>query len=180
MDQREFEREYHKGICLTTIAEIEIEGKKVKAIAHKIETDPVTDRPTHIDFFNVDENKVARAKPKLVFAGKDKSPGLKKGGFLHTVLRRAELICKDLNAIPHELEVDASKLHLGDKITSDSIKLPAGTEFAKKSAFLIASITGRGKSEEESAATSPVEGEASAEGDSAPAESDKKAAEEKK
>ena len=85
----EFEREYFKGGILTTVAEIEFGGKKIKVIAHKVELDPVSDRPVHVDFLSCEESKSLRAKPKLVFVNQEKSSGLKKGGFLHVAIRAA-------------------------------------------------------------------------------------------
>ncbi|MBL6664920.1 MAG: 50S ribosomal protein L25/general stress protein Ctc [Rickettsiales bacterium] len=151
---KDFETLYSKTVALTTVVEIEVDGKKTKAIAHKIDLDPVTDRPVHVDFFNCDDGKNIKAKPRLTFIGKDKSPGFKKGGFLNTVLRRVEIICDSESVIPHQIEIDASKLHLGSKITSKDVKLPSGVKFSKNGPFLIASITGRGKSSEEN----PAEG----------------------
>lgn len=158
VDLKDFETLYLKTLALTTVVELDIDGKKTKAIAHKIELDPVTDRPVHVDFFNCDEDKNIKAKARLNFLGKDKSPGLKRGGFLNTVLRRVELICDNASVIPHTVDLDASKLHLGSKITSADVKLPAGTKFAKKGTFLIASITGRGKSGEDSSSAGGEEG----------------------
>jgi len=148
VDLKEFESLYTKGVALTTVVEIDLNGKKVKVIAHKIDLDPVTDRPIHIDFFNCDSNSEIRAKPKLVFSGKEKSIGLKRGGFLNVVLRRVEVVCENSAAIPHEIDIDASKLSIGAKVRSENIELPKGVRFYKKSSFLIASITGRGKSDD--------------------------------
>ena len=158
---KDFETLYQKTVALTTVVEIEVDGKKTKAIAHKIDLDPVSDRPVHVDFFNCDDDKNIKAKPRLKFIGKDKAPGLKRGGFLNAVLRRVEVICESASVIPHEIDIDASKLHLGSKVTSESVKLPNGVAFAKKGSFLIASITGRGKSSEEATDSGAgVEGEA--------------------
>lgn len=152
VDVKEFEHEYYQGTVPTTVMELELDGKKIKVIAHKIELDPVTDRPVHIDFFNCDETKVIRAKPKVKFINKEKSPGLKRGAFLHVVVRRAEVLCDDEKSIPAELTVNVGSLHVGAKIRSDAITLPAGVKFVKKGSFLIGSLIGRGKSEEEAPA----------------------------
>lgn len=149
----EFEREYFKGAMQTTVIELELGGKKIKAIAHKIQLDVVTDRPTHIDFFNCDETKGIISKPKLIFANQDKSPGIKKGGFLHVVLRRAEVV--SVKEVASEIVIETGHLHIGSKIRANDVILPEGVKFTKKGNFLIASITGRGKSEEEKA---PVAG----------------------
>lgn len=151
VDEREFETEYFKGNVLTSLVELELAGKKTKVIAHKVELDPVSDRPTHIDFLNCEENKEVRAKPKLVFTNMEKSPGLKKGGFLHVVLRKVEILCESGKAIPEKIEVDVGSSHVGNKIRANNLVLPANTKLAVKGNFLIASIIGRGKSEEEAA-----------------------------
>ena len=165
VDVKEFEHEYHKGTTPTTVIELELDGKKIKAIVHEIELDPVSDRPVHIDFFNCDEAKVIRAKPKVTFINKDKSPGLKRGAFLHVVVRRTEVLCDDEKSIPDELTVNVGSLHVGSKIRANDITLPAGVKFAKKGNFLLGSLIGRGKSEEETPA---------AEGEAAPAEAEAK------
>jgi len=149
---KEFEQEYFKGNMSTTVIELELAGKKTKVIAHKIDLDPVSDRPVHVDFYSCEENKGIIAKPKLSFLNQDKSPGLKKGGFLHIVLRKVEVVCENEKAIPEKIEIDAGALHIGSKIRAENVKLPAGVKFAKKGNFLIGSIVGRGKSEEEAAA----------------------------
>lgn len=153
IDSKEFEREYFKGIALTSVAELEFSDKKIKVIAHKVELDPVSDHPIHVDFFPCEDKEAIRAKPRIIFVNKDRSPGLKKGGFLHVVLRRTEVLCEDAKSIPENLEIDASKLHLGYKVRADNLTLPAGVKLAKKGNFLIASLIGRGKSEE-----NPAEG----------------------
>ena len=152
---KEFEQEYYKGAMATTVIELELAGKKMKVIAHKIELDPVSDRPVHVDFFSCDETKGIIAKPKLVFINQEKSPGLKKGGFLHIVMRKVEVVCDSEKSIPEKIEIDAGVLHIGNKIRAESLKLPAGVKLTKKTNFLIGSIVGRGKSEEDKA---PVAG----------------------
>ncbi len=178
IDAREFEKEYYKGTGLTTVVEIELEGKKIKAIAHKIELDPVSDAPIHVDFLTADKD--LRAKPRLVFANQDKSPGIKKGGFLHVVLRRVEVVCENEKSVPNEILVDVGVMQVGSKVRANNLKLPAGVKLAKKDNFLIASIIGRGKAEEENpaaaAAAAPAAGAAApAAGAAAPAKEEKKA-----
>ncbi len=149
VDKREFETEYFKGNIQTRVAEVEISGKKIKVIAHKIDVDPVSDKPIHIDLLNCDETKQIKAKPKLIFINQDKSAGIKKGGILHVVMRKVEVVCADANKIPDKIEIDVAPLHIGSKIRSNDIILPAGSTLSRKDNFLLASIIGRGKSEDE-------------------------------
>ncbi len=158
LNAREFEHEYSKGTILTSVVELDFNGKKTKVIAHKVDLDPVSDHPVHVDFFDCEKEKVIRAQPKIVFTNLDKSPGVKKGGFLHTVLRRTTVICENGATIPEKLEFDASNLHLGYKVRAENLTLPKGVKLAKKDNFLIASLIGRGKSEEDPAAAQAAAG----------------------
>ncbi len=151
LDTKDFETEYFKGGILTTVIELELDGKKTKVIAHKVELDPVSDRPIHVDFLGCDDSKTIRAKPKFIFSNQDKSLGLKRGGVLNIVMRRVEVICDNENSVPSSIEVDIAPLHIGSKVRASDIKLPAGVKIIKKGNSLVASITGRGKSDDDAA-----------------------------
>lgn len=175
VDTKEFEHEYFKGTALTSVVELDLDGKKIKVIAHKVELDPVSDRPVHIDFFNCQESKTIRAQAKLVFTNQDKSPGLKRGGFLHVVLRKVDLICENEKSIPSQIQIDLGSAPVGIKIRGFDLQLPAGVKLAKKDSFLIASIIGRASKEDEAAtpaagAAAPAAGAAAT-----PAAAEKKA-----
>ena len=170
LDVKEFEHEYFKGTSLTSVIDLELEGKKYRVIPHKIELDVVSDRPIHIDFMLCENNKPIRAKPKINFSNQDKSPGLKKGGFLHIVARSLEVLCEGEKSIPQFIEADVGVLHVGSKFRAENLKLPNGVTLVKKGNFLIASIIGRGKSEEEkvvttATATTPAAGNTPAKAD---------------
>ena len=168
---KEFEQEYFKGNSLSSVLNIELGSKKFKVIAHKVELDPVSDRPVHIDFFNCDETKAFVAKPKLNFINQEKSPGLKRGGFLHVVLRKLEVVCQNEKSIPTSIDIDVGSMQVGQKIRISNVKLSDGVKAKKGGSVLIASIIGRGKAEEETTntaaaattAAAPAAGQAKAE-----------------
>ena len=179
LNSRDFEQQFFKGVALTSVIDLEIGNKKTRVIAHKIDLDPVSDRPVHIDFMLCENNKPIRAKPKINFSNQDKSPGLKKGGFLHIVARSLEVLCEGEKSIPQFIEADVSSLHVGSKFRADNLKLPNGVTLLKKGNFLIASIIGRGKSEEEKVVTTATTATPAA-GSATPAKADDKKTEAKK
>jgi len=148
VDAKDFEHQYFKGNILTSTVEIELDGKKISAIPHKIELDPVTDRPIHVDFIPFSKNAQVKVHAKLRFINQDKSSGIKRGGFLHIVLRRVAILC-DSNSIPETIDVDIAAAKVGSKIKSEDLQLPAGVQLVKKNSFIIASIIGRGSKEDE-------------------------------
>lgn len=157
LSAREFEMELEKGDIKTKIAEIKLDKKTIKALVRQIEIHPVSDKPVHIDFENIDGKKEVKAKVRINYIGKDKSPGVKRGGFLNKIYRSIEVACTPDN-IPSVLTVDIAEVHIGDKITSASIALPEGVKFTAKKDVIIASLTGRGKSRDEDEEATEGEG----------------------
>jgi large subunit ribosomal protein L25 len=153
INSRDFSLQFNRDTALTRVIELEISGKKTKVIAHKIELDPVSDHPIHIDFMLCEENKLIKAQPKIKFINQDKSPGLKKGGFLHIVARKLDVLCNNEKSIPDFIEADVQPLHVGSKFRANNLTLPEGVKLSKKGNFLIASIIGRGKSDDDKSAT---------------------------
>lgn len=147
LDKKEFETEYQKGNIQTRVIEIEIDGKKIKTVTNRVDLDPVSDQLIHIDLVNCSETKFIKAWPKVNFIGRDKSLGLKKGGFLNISIRKIEVLCEKEELIPEFIEIDISAIHIGQTIRSNVIKLADGVRLSNNSEFLIASITGRGKSD---------------------------------
>ena len=169
LNTREFEVEYFKGDSKSSVIELDLDGKKIKVIAHAIDLDPVSDRPVHVDFLICNKTGI-KAQPKLNFINKDKSIGLKRGGFLHVALRTITVICDSQEVVPTSIDVDVASLQSGEKIRSADLDLPKGVKVANKKAFLIASIIGRsGKADEET-----PEAAASTEAAPAAAEAEKK------
>ncbi len=152
IDTKEFEHEYYKGTSLTSVIELEIDGKKIKVIAHKVDLDPVSDHPIHVDFLNCSESKTLKAQPKLNFINQDKSPGLKRGGFLNVVLRKITVICDGEKNVPEKIDIDVGSMQVGQKIRGNDLNLPEGVKLIENGKFLIASITGRASKTEETPA----------------------------
>ena len=70
-------------------------------------------------------------------------------------------------------------MHVGSKFRAENLKLPSGVKLLKKGNFLIASIIGRGKSEEEKVVTTATTATPAA-GTATPAKADDKKPEAKK
>lgn len=160
INQKEFEKEYLKGNAYTSVAEIELASKKIAAIPHKVDVDAVTGKPTHVDFLPCDDKLGFRVKAKINFINQEKSPGLKKGGFLHVMLRRVELVCDSNKSVIGKVDVDVSSMQVGGKIKTSDLVLPTGVKLAGKKTYLIASMIGRGMKEEVEVAATTADGAA--------------------
>lgn len=159
LDSKELEHEYFKGDLQSTIISLDLDGKELKVVAHKIELDPVSDRPIHIDFFNCDKQKTIKIQSKIKFTGQDKSIGLKRGGFLNVRMRKVALEISADKEIPNFIEVDISSMKVGQKIRASDLNIPEYSKLNVKGTNLVASITGRASKEDsattDSASTAP-------------------------
>ncbi|MDB9775824.1 50S ribosomal protein L25 [Vicingaceae bacterium] len=102
------------------IVELNIEGKKVKAVIRDVQFHPVSDKPIHIDFYEVFEDKAMTMGIPVRVVGN--SIGIKNGGKRSDKLRK--LVLKALpNDMPDVVEVDITKLKIGQSIKVQDISI---------------------------------------------------------
>ena len=149
--KKDFDKEYLKGAIQIRPIELDLDGKKYKVLTYQIDLDPVSDLPRHVDFINIEGKKEVKTYIPVSFLGREKSPGIKKGGFLNILKRKIQCYVDPMN-IPELIEVVVSGMHIGDKMKINDVKLPAGIRPVDKTNFNICTVTGRGKSTVDEAA----------------------------
>ncbi|HCU97240.1 MAG TPA: 50S ribosomal protein L25 [Actinobacteria bacterium] len=161
VSSRELERHVGTGRFLTSLYNIELEGKKTRVIPRDVQLDPVSDRPVHVDFMRLEEGATITLDIPVHFTGHEVSPGMKRGGTLNIVRHEVELICPADN-IPEALEADLSQMDINDSLHISAMALPEGVRPTIARDFTIASIVApSGMTEPTTAAEG--EGEAAAE-----------------
>jgi large subunit ribosomal protein L25 len=115
------------GHFLTTIFEIDVDGRKVRAIPRDYQLDPVRDFPVHVDFLRLSEGQAIKVVVPVHVVGQDQSPGLKRGGSLQVVEHSVELLVPS-NAIPDFIEASVAELDIGSSIHLSDVTLPAGAK----------------------------------------------------
>src|SRR3954454_18217834 len=113
------------GHFLTTVFEIEVDGRKTRAIPRDYQLDPVKDLPVHVDFLRLAEGQRIRVEVPVRFINQEASPGLKRGGTLNVVRPTVELLVP-ADAIPNSLDADLAGLDINDSLHISAIKLPEG------------------------------------------------------
>jgi large subunit ribosomal protein L25 len=181
LDHNELFKLIKRGRFLSTVFDIDVGGKKTKAIPREVQLDPVKDLPIHIDFQRIGSDNRVRIGVPMRFVNEASSPGLKRGGVLNIVRREVE-VWAPADKIPEYFEADLEGLEIGRSIHISAVKLPEGVRptIADRD-FTIATIAGAAamKPEGDEAAPGAVaaEGEAAAEGAAAaPAAGDAKGA----
>ena len=177
---------------LSDIVTLNVDGKTQNVLPREIKYHIISDEPIHVDFLRVVPGVKIRIEVPVQFINHEKSPGLKRGGVLNIVRRKVELRCPS-EKIPESLVIDLDGIEIGESFKISSIDLEADvTPTIKGRDFVIATLAAPTvmKEPEKPAEAEAAEGEAgteaTADGDKAVAEGekkesdDKKAAEEKK
>ena len=156
---------------LSTVFDLDVDGKKEKVIPSDVSYHVTSERPTHIDFMRVVKGSKIILQIPVKFENSEECSGLKKGGVLNIVRRKIELKCNAEN-IPNDIIVNLSGLDIGASIRISSVKLPESAELTiTERDFVVATIAAPTiVKEPEKPAEEAADG--TAEGEAAPAEGD--------
>jgi large subunit ribosomal protein L25 len=92
-------------------------------LLRELQLHPVSGRPIHVDFYEVDLTERLIVSVTLHFLGKP--TGVVNGGILQPILREVDVECLPTE-IPEYLEVDVAPLDIHDAIHVGDLKLPPG------------------------------------------------------
>lgn len=151
----------HAGGFMTTLATIDVDGKKFSVLPKDYQLDPVRDFLMHVDFLRVSKDTQVTVDVPVHFENEEKSPGLKRGGVLNVVRHTVEFHCP-ANSIPDAITVDLTGLEIGDGIHISHVTLPEGVHpTITDRDFTIATIAApAGLKSDDNAAGDDVEDEA--------------------
>jgi large subunit ribosomal protein L25 len=117
----------HGGGFMTTIATIDVDGKKIQVLPKDYQLDPIRDFPMHVDFLRIGKDTVVTVEIPVHFINEEKSPGIKRGGVLNVVRHEVEFTVP-ANAIPEFITLDLAGTDIGDSLHISAVKLPAGVK----------------------------------------------------
>jgi large subunit ribosomal protein L25 len=99
-------------------------GSAMQVLIHDVDYDPVTSIPRHADLYAIEKGAKVEVAVPLSFIGE--APAVKAGANLVKVMHELEVEADPAN-LPHEIEVDISKLvSEGDQIHVSDIRIPSG------------------------------------------------------
>lgn len=145
----EFSRAY-KAAGENTIVELALpQGKPVNTLIYEVQTDPLSGKFLHVDFYQVRMDEKVETSVPLVFVGESLAVrGM--GGILVKALDEIEVSCFPGN-IPHEFLVDIAALAtFDDQIHVSDIVVPEGVEILSDAETVVALVE-RPRSDEEMA-----------------------------
>jgi len=124
---RDITKIFNTGRLLSTLLEIEVNGKKQRAIARDVQLHPVRDDILHADFLRLSKDAKIAVEVSVNFLNEETCPGLKMGGVLNVVRYTIELNCPADN-IPESIDLDLGEAQMNDSIHISEISLPDGVE----------------------------------------------------
>ncbi len=156
-------------------------GKEAFAVLKEVQTHPLTDRVTHVDFYEVALGQKFRVEVPIRIRGK--AAGIELGGILEVVMRTIEVECTPAQ-VPEFIEVDVAPLGIGQSLYLSNVQFPEGVVPTEKDMRLTVAAVHTPKAEAapvaEVAEGEAVEGASVAEGGGEKEEAAKKEKKEKK
>ncbi len=125
VDFKDINKLIYAGHFLTTIFELEMDGRKERVLPRDYQLDVVTDRPVHVDFFRLVPGSRVRIGVPVHVENREASPGLKKGGAVNLGLHTVEVMAPADN-IPESVTIDLAGLDFHDSVHVSALKLPEG------------------------------------------------------
>tara|TARA_B100001769_G_C21928693_1_gene500594 strand:+ start:118 stop:768 length:651 start_codon:yes stop_codon:yes gene_type:complete len=128
------------------LIDLEVNGKKVKAIIQETQIHPVTDRILHIDFFEVNESNPFKVKLPVTLSGFSK--GVRNGGRLRQNFRKLHVMGL-VGDMPEDINIDITPLRIGHKKRVSDLSI-SGLKFLDPlNAVVVGVQTARAAIEEE-------------------------------
>lgn len=153
IDTRELERLLDRIAVETTVIELSIDGTAKRALIREVQKHPFKKQLVHVDFQEIVAGEKMTVSIPVKFVGQPE--GVRTGGGILDVQKDHLLISVDPANIPNAIEVDLSKLGIGQSLHVSDITVPAGITLLTDASETIAIVQAPKVSDE---APAPAEG----------------------
>lgn len=165
IDAHEFDTKFHH-ISESTIIRLAVGGQEREVLIRDFQEDAVGGQVTHIDFYEVDKNRLLRTNVRVELTG---APvGVKEGGLLEHFVHEVEVECLPAS-LPEKILLDVNELRLGKSLHVRELPPVEGVRFLNSPEQVVCAVVHkRVEVEAPVAAAVPAEGEeavAAAEGE---------------
>jgi large subunit ribosomal protein L25 len=124
-----------------SILDLEIEGKVEQVLLRDFQVHAYKQLVLHVDFQRVDASQKLHTKVPLHFVNAEVSPAVKlHSGIISHVAAELDVTCLPKN-LPEFIEVDLSKLDVGQSLHLADLKLPLGVTAVTQENLTIATAT---------------------------------------
>lgn len=109
----------------SSILTIIVDGEEHQGVIKDLQRHPAKGFPMHVDFQRIIKGQKIHMNVPVHFVGREEAPGTKASGVLSTLVSDIEIVCIP-SQLPEYLEVDVSKMEIGDSLHLTDIVLPEG------------------------------------------------------
>lgn len=142
---KEMEKIVYEDGFYSRVYTLKANGSEQRVLIKDVQYHPVTDRVLHVDFMRVQSGATTKVFVPICYINADKSPAVKRGALLNTILRRIQIV-SPVDAIPSGFHIDLGGIETRQSLTIDLIQLPEGASFVNpKRDRILATITGSSK-----------------------------------
>jgi large subunit ribosomal protein L25 len=124
IDTRDLERLLDRVAVETTIVELSIDGATKRALIREVQKHPYKKQLVHVDFQEIVAGEKMTVDIPVKFLGQP--DGVRTGGGILDIQKDHLKISVDPSNIPNAIEVDISKLAIGQSLHVADITVPAG------------------------------------------------------
>ena len=159
IDAHEFDTKFHH-ISESTIIRLAVGGQEREVLIRDFQEDAVGGQVTHIDFYEVDKNRLLRTNVRVELTG---APvGVKEGGLLEHFVHEVEVECLPAS-LPEKIILDVNELRLGKSLHVRELPPVEGVRFLNSPEQVVCAVVHkRVEVEAPVAAAVPAEGEEAA------------------
>lgn len=127
LDAHELETLFSRISVENTIIKLDIQGEKgdVQALVREVQAHPVKGDLVHVDFYQIHAGEKVDVQIPVHLTGT--AVGVKAGGVMDHQIHELPIRCLPA-AIPESIDVDVSKLDIGDSIHVGDLTFPADVE----------------------------------------------------
>ncbi|WP_435006489.1 50S ribosomal protein L25 [Tundrisphaera lichenicola] len=123
----------------THLAELEMDGAGPETVmVREIQWDYLGKEIIHLDFARVSAGESIETEVRIDLRGT--APGTQEGGVLEQLIHSIEVTCR-ADAIPDNIKLDISELHVGKAIHVKELKLPEGVTVKADPESLVVHVT---------------------------------------
>lgn len=130
LDHNQFSRRLQNDAIYSHILNVVIDGQKEQAVLKAMQRHPYKKKILHVDFLRVSATEKLTMRVPIHFSGEDIAPGVKMaGGVISHHMIDIEIVCLPAD-LPESINIDISKMELGQSINVQEITLPKGVELS--------------------------------------------------
>lgn len=141
IDPEALELAFQKSGDRNTLVELDITGdRKRTCLVKHAQRHPVDRHLEHVDFYEVEADQQVTVPVRVNPIGTAR--GLKLGGKLQVIRRTLDVRAKPAD-IPASVDIDVTKMLVGDFVRVSAVKAPANTELVYANDFNVVAIVGK-------------------------------------